>query len=126
MYDNEALNIFMQVLGYMGAVGIAIFSLPELINVFKSRKTSHLKKSSCMLFTLLMCSSAFFFISGFYTAAKLTSEGTDASFNFAVAAANVFSFLTPATIMTYKLISILIAKKHGITEEELEQRRASK
>lgn len=37
----SALDIFMQIIGYLGAVGIAIFSMPQLINLIKTKDTTH-------------------------------------------------------------------------------------
>lgn len=122
----SALDIFMQVLGYMGAVGISIFSCPELIRCIRSKKTSDV---NIYLFILLMTSSACFFISGFYNVSKFIEDGkgpSDWAFPLAVAIANVFSFLVPLTILSYKAVNVLAAKKMGITEKELEAKREQK
>ncbi|BAC43955.1 hypothetical protein D8X55_01670 [Malacoplasma penetrans] len=116
------MDIFMSIIGYMGAVGIAIFSLPELIRSLRSRRTSGI---NVWLFLLLMVSSACFFISGFYNFAQnLARDGwTSANqFALAVAVANIFSFLVPSTLLSYKLFHILMAKKQGITEKEYEDK----
>lgn len=119
----SALDIFMQILGYAGAVGIAVFSSPELIRCIRTKKTSSV---NVPLFILLMTSSACFFISGFYNISKTDPADTQFAFNLAVSVANVFSFLVPLTILTLKGLNVMKAKKLGITEKELEERRTNK
>lgn len=127
----SGLDIFIMVLGYLGAVGIAIFSFPEVYNVLKNRKTSHLNKTSVSLFTLLFFSSLFFAISGFYNFANALDKNagqmtTDLSFSLAVAIANVFSCLAPSVILSFKLVRYRMAKSLGISEKELEERNKKK
>lgn len=117
----SGLDIFMQILSYLGAVGIAIFSCPELIKSFKTKKTSGI---NIYLFILLMVSSACFFITGFYNVSKDLNAGKgigDIAFSLAVAIANVFSFIVPFTLMIYKGIHVLKAKKLGLTEKQYEE-----
>lgn len=115
------MDIFIQIIGYLGAIGIAIFSCPELIKCFKTKRTSSI---NVYLFILLMFSSACFFISGFYNIAKNIQEnrGLDA-FALAVAIANVFSFIVPSILLSYKLYNKLMAKKLKISEKEYEDKK---
>ncbi|MDE5767490.1 MAG: hypothetical protein K2H56_02970 [Malacoplasma sp.] len=112
------MDIFMQVLGYIGAIGIAFFSFPEIIRCFKSKSTVNV---NVWLFGLLAVSSACFWITGFYNVSKDVAAGNDFSFGLAVAIANVFSFLSPVIILFYKLINVLAAKKHGMNEKEYQE-----
>lgn len=116
----SGIDIFMVILGYMGAIGISIFSSPELVRCIKTKKTSGV---NVYLFGLLMFSSACFFISGFYNVSKEIALGaTDYAFSLAVAVANVFSFIVPLIILLIKASNIIKAKKLGITEKEYEER----
>lgn len=119
------LDIFMQILGYMGAIGIAIFSTPEIIRCFKTKRTSQV---NIYLFILLIFSSACFFISGFYNISKVLNDGgtiSDIAFSLAVAIANVFSFIMPFIILIYKTINVLKAKKLNMSEKEYEDYKLS-
>ncbi|MBD5445923.1 MAG: hypothetical protein HDR31_01245 [Mycoplasma sp.] len=127
MLIMNGIDIFIMIIGYVGAVGIAIFSFPEVYNVLKNKKTSHLNKTSVSLFTLLFFSSLCFAVSGFYNFSKDLglNEGqmtTGLAFSLAVSIANVFSCLAPSIILTFKLVRSRIAKNNNITELELEQR----
>lgn len=115
------MDILMAILGYAGAIGIAIFSLPELIRCLKNKETSNI---NVWLFILLMVSSACFWISGFYSLSKNLDSGWNQtnSFSLAVAIANIFSFLVPAILLSYKLYHVLMAKKHGLTEKQYEEK----
>ncbi|MDE7112422.1 MAG: hypothetical protein K2N92_02360, partial [Malacoplasma sp.] len=106
------MDVFMQVIGYIGAIGIAFFSFPEIIRCFKNKNTVNV---NVWLFGLLAVSSACFWITGFYNVSKDVEAGADFSFGLAVAIANVFSFLSPVIILFYKLVNVMKAKKHGMT-----------
>ncbi len=112
------MDIFMSVLGYIGAVGIAFFSFPEIIRCFKNKSTVGV---NVWLFGLLAISSACFWISGFYNVNQDILSGNDFSFGLAVAIANLFSFLSPVIILIYKSINVLVAKKHNMSEKEYQE-----
>lgn len=116
------MDVLMTIIGYLGAIGIAIFSTPELIRCFKNKSTANV---NVWLFALLMFSSACLYISGFYQLAQTLSgpnpDVTKWSFSLAVAIANVFSFLVPLIILIYKLINHTKAKKLNMTEKEYEE-----
>lgn len=113
------MEIFMQILGYLGAIGIAIFSMPELVNVIKTKKTWHLNS---WLFGLLAFASYCFVISGFYNIGIPLSEGktfdTSLAFQLAVTIANIFSGSVALIILVFKWVNIFKAKKRGISEKE--------
>lgn len=111
------MDIFMTILGYVGAVGIAIFSLPELIRCLKNKKTSDINVA---LFLLLAFSSTCFYVTGFYNI-KWSNLDSQQMFNLAVAIANVFSFSVPAILLSYKLVNRVLAKKNNMTEKEYEE-----
>lgn len=113
----SGVDIFMSILGYIGAVGIAVFSFPEVIKVFRIRKTSDV---NVPLFFLLMVSSSLFYITGFYNLSKESINKPSAYFSMAVAIANVFSFIAPFIVLSYKLSNVLKAKKLNMTEKEYE------
>ena len=118
---TNGLDIFMQVVGYLGALGIAIFSFPEVIRCFKNKSTADV---NVWLFGLLAVSSACFWITGFYNLSK-SNSATDSSFafNLAVAVANLFSFLSPVVILSFKLVNVLKAKKLGMNERQYQESR---
>lgn len=106
-----ANDIVITIIGYLGAVGIAIFSMPEVFNVIRKKKTNHINMA---LFLILMISSFCFVISGFYNIAKDISSGVDAikwSFALAVAIANVMSGLSAGIVVFVKTYNIIMGKK---------------
>lgn len=109
----------MQILGYLGAIGIAIFSMPELFNVIRTKKTWHLNP---WLFGLLAAASFCFVISGFYNIAIPLNQGkqfdTALAFQLAVTIANIFSGSVALIILIFKWVNIFKAKKRGISEKE--------
>ncbi|WPL37071.1 hypothetical protein [Malacoplasma iowae] len=121
-----ANDIVITIIGYLGAVGIAIFSMPEVFNVIRKKKTNHINMA---LFLILMISSFCFVISGFYNIAKDISSGVDAikwSFALAVAIANVMSGLSAGIVVFVKTYNIIMGKKNKMTEEEYGNYRANK
>ena len=112
------IDIFMAVLGYAGAVGIAIFSLPGLIHTLKTKRTSGINP---WMFLILALSALFFAISGFYNVAKTGAEGNQ--FSIAVASANILSFTFALLTLIAKFINCRKAKKAGKTEREYEEDR---
>ena len=112
------VDTFMTILGYLGAVGIAIFSLPELIRCFKNKKTSDI---NVLLFLLLAFSSFCFFTSGFHNIDWKMIKEPQNMFNLAVAIANVFSFTVPTILLCYKTINYFVAKRRNMTEKEYEE-----
>lgn len=117
------MDIFMSILGYLGAVGIAIFSLPELIRCFKNKKTSDI---NILLFLLLAFSSMCFFVSGFHNIKWKELNQSQNMFNLAVAIANVFSFAVPTILLSYKAINHFAAKRRNMTEKEYEEFKKNK
>ncbi|MCF0217868.1 MAG: hypothetical protein HUJ42_02375 [Malacoplasma sp.] len=113
----NGLDIFMDVLGYLAAVGIAVFSMPGLIACIKTKRTSDV---NMWLFLILMVSSLLFWITGFY---GIGVRGFNA-FNCAVAVANVFSWAIALAILVFKWVNMSKAKKLNLTEKEYEQQRA--
>lgn len=115
---NQGLDIFMQILGYLGAVGIAVFSSPQLISLIKTRDTRHVNS---YLFGLLALASLFFMVSGFYSfAQQLDRDGmnTGAAFQLAVSIANFFSGSIAGLVLLFKLVNKINAKKNNMTEAE--------
>ncbi|UVT32125.1 hypothetical protein [Mesomycoplasma hyorhinis] len=116
---QDGLDIFMQVLSYGGAIGVAIFSIPEVINIAKFKRTHHLNK---ILFIILFLASLCFFVSGVYFCIK----STEVAFQAAVTTANGISMLSSGFILVQKFWNIHNAKKLGITEAEFAQKRVKK
>lgn len=122
----SAIDILITVIGYLGAIGIAIFSMPEVVNVIKRKKTNHI---SMTLFLILMISSLCFVISGFYNVSKDIIAGVDSvkwSFALAVTIANVMSCLSAGIVVFFKTYNLIMAKKKNMTEEEYGNYRISK
>lgn len=121
-----ASDIVITVIGYLGAIGIAIFSMPEVINVIRKKKTSHINMA---LFLILMISSFCFVVSGFYNVGKDIMAGVDSikwSFSLSVAIANVMSWLSSSIVVFVKTYNIIMGKKKNMTEEEYGNYRANK
>lgn len=121
-----ASDIVITVIGYLGAIGIAIFSMPEVFNVIRKKKTSHINMA---LFLILMISSFCFVVSGFYNVAKDIMAGVDSSkwsFSLSVAIANVMSWLSSSIVVFVKTYNIIMGKKKNMTEEEYGNYRANK
>lgn len=121
-----ASDIVITVIGYLGAIGIAIFSMPEVINVIRKKKTSHINMA---LFLILMISSFCFVVSGFYNVSKDIMTGVDStkwSFSLSVAIANVMSWLSSSIVVFVKTYNIIMGKKKNMTEEEYGNYRANK
>lgn len=121
----SALDIFMQVIGYMGAIGIAIFSMPQLISIIKTKNTSNV---NAWLFGLLAISSLCFMISGFYSFYITLSESgiNSAAFQLAVSIANFFSFAIATIVLIFKLVNKIRAKKVNMTEAEFCNQRSKR
>ncbi len=113
----SALDIFMQIIGYLGAVGIAIFSMPQLINLIKTKDTTHV---NAWLFGLLAISSLCFMVSGFYSFAGMLQEKgiNGAAFQLAVSIANFFSCSIATIVLIFKLVIKIKSKKLNMTEAE--------
>lgn len=124
----DGLTIFFTVIGYIGAVGIAIYNIPVLIDLFKNKRTSHLNKHTLLLFIILTTGAVCLAASGLYTLGVDPNPdwAGSASFSLSVAIANIFSFSTSFAVLGYKWYRVKQAKKLGITEKELEERDAAK
>lgn len=116
----DGLEIFMQILSYGGAIGVAVFSIPEVINIARFKRTHHLNK---ILFIILFLAALFFFVSGVYFCKKLSDIGLDVAFQAAVTAANGVSMICSGFILIQKFYNISNAKKLGITEAEFAKKR---
>lgn len=121
-----ASDIVITVIGYLGAIGIAIFSMPEVFNIIRKKKTSHINMA---LFLILMISSFCFVVSGFYNVSKDIIAGVDStkwSFSLSVSIANVMSWLSASIVVFVKTYNIIMGKKKNMTEEEYGNYRANK
>lgn len=118
-----SVDIFMQVLSYLAALGIAIYCVPLLISVLKTKQTSGI---NLLMFLIVTTSAILFSITGFYSAFSkgvdsetLKSSGTQ--FGIAVSIANVISALISSITLIIKFNNIFKAKKLKISEKEYEE-----
>lgn len=106
------MDLFMDILGYIASIGVAIFSTPLFIKVLKTKDTTMI---NLLMMLILSIASFLFVITGCYSGIKMGFTG----FGIAVIVANSFAGIVAAIICGYKLINMHIAKKQNITEKEL-------
>lgn len=109
------MDIFIQILSYLAAFGVAVFSTPETINVIRKKRTDHL---NILLFLLLFLSAICFIISGLYGLITSKSPIAEQAFPLAVTIANVFSGTSSAIILSEKIYNRVKGKKNNMSEKE--------
>lgn len=106
------MEIFATVLGYLGAICIAVFSSPQLIRVIKTKDTYSVP---LLMFSILAFGSFCFMIQGIINICLNPNIwGT----YIGVTIANIFSFILSASVLIIKLIYMYRAKKAGISERD--------
>lgn len=106
------MSIFAMVLGYIGAVCIAVFSSPSLINVIKTKDTTVI---STLMFTILTVGAFGFMMQGII---NMSIGAATVSAVLAVTLSNVICFLLALSVLIIKLVFVHNAKKLNISEKE--------
>ena len=112
--------------GLLGAICIAVYTYPTMIQTVKTRDTSHVP---AIMFTILGLGSLFFLINGACGIADNAIKGLDWDvwgIMIGLTVANLFSFISACITMGLKIHNILKAKKLHITEAEYCERIAKK
>ena len=112
--------------GLLGAIFIAVYTYPTMIQTVKTRDTSHVP---AIMFTILGLGSLFFLINGACGIADNAIKGLDWDvwgIMIGLTVANLFSFISACITMGLKIHNILKAKKLHITEAEYCERIAKK
>ncbi|MDE7433615.1 MAG: hypothetical protein K2M43_00450 [Mycoplasmoidaceae bacterium] len=109
---QTGIGIFAQILGYVGAICIGIFSFPQLVRVIKTKDTYTVP---LLMYCILALGSLCFMTQGIINMAIDPSVWEQV---LGVTIANVFSFGISFTVLLIKLVNIFMAKKLKITEEQ--------
>ncbi len=106
------METFATVLGYLGAICIAIFSSPQLIRVIKTKDTYSVP---LLMFSILAFGSLCFTIQGI---TNICLNPNIWGTYIGVTIANIFSFILSASVLTIKLIYMYRARKAGMSEKD--------
>lgn len=110
------MSLFIDILGYLGAFGVAIVSLPLLIKVIKTKNTTAINLS---MMCLIIISSILFLITGIYSGVKTQFNGL----NIAVIVSNSCAGINASIVSSFKIINLIKSKRKEISEEELIQQK---
>lgn len=106
------MDLFIDILGYFAAFGVAVVSLPLLIRVIKTKNTTTINLS---MMSLIIVSSILFLITGIYSGVKTQFNGL----NIAVIVSNSCAGINASIVSSFKIINLIQCKKMKISEEEL-------
>lgn len=113
-FENKtAPEIVLFVIGLIGAISIAIFSLPQIIRIVKTKDTASVP---AIMFCILSFGSLCFFIQGLVTMALNGSESLADMLPMTLA--NFTSFAISTTVLGFKFIYRFRAKKLKMTEKQ--------
>ena len=117
MGDMTTLGWISFITGLIGAVCIAVYTYPALIQTMRTKNTTGIP---LIMFCILGFGSFFFLINGVTGIVENWSKGPGVyAILMGLAAANFFSLISAIITLSYKFTNMRLAKKYHMTEAQL-------